>query len=94
MTVRFTPQALAELDAILDYVAERSSSGANRIQRRIKTLIDLLPHFPLAGQGTDIARLRRLVVTPFPYVIYYRTDDDDIVVVSVRHSARKAEPGR
>ena len=93
MTVRFTPRALAELDAILDYVAERSPTGARRIQQRIRTLIDVLPDFPNAGQQTSVPRLRRLVVTPFPYAIFYRTAADDIVIISVQHAARQPEFG-
>ena len=91
MTLRFTPQALAELDAILDFVAERSPSGAGRVQQRIQTLIDLLPAFPNSGQQTNVGHLRRLVVTPFPYVIFYRATADDIVIVSLRHTAREPE---
>ena len=91
MNVRFTPRALAELDAVLDFVAERSPSGARRIQQRIRSLIDLLPNFPNAGQQTSVAQLRRLVVTPFPYAIFYRPAAGDIVIVSVRHTARKPE---
>jgi len=89
--LRFTPRALAELDAILDFVAERSPTGARRLGQRIKTLIELLPDFPHSGQQTSIERLRRLVVTPFPYVIFYRTDAEDIVIVSLRHTAREPE---
>ena len=91
MKVGFTPRALAELAAILDFVAERSPTGARRIQYRIRTLIELLPDFPHSGQLTSVERLRRLVVIPFPYVIFYRPDADDIVIVSLRHTAREPE---
>ena len=91
MKVRVTPQALADLDAVLDFVAAWSPTGAHRIQQRIRTLIELLPDFPHSGQQTSVERLRRLVVTPFPYVIFYRTDTDDIVIISLRHTAREPE---
>lgn len=89
--VRYTPRALAELDAILDFVVERSPSGGGRVQHRIRTLIELLADFPEAGQRTSVERLRRLVVTPFPYVVFYRVNADAIVIVSVRHTARRPE---
>jgi plasmid stabilization system protein ParE len=61
--VRYTLPALAELDAILDYLALRSPQGAARVQARIKTFINLLSSHPLIGTRTDDLSIRRLVGT-------------------------------
>jgi plasmid stabilization system protein ParE len=53
LRIRYTLPALADLDAILDYLAVRSPQGAARVQARIKSLIDLLPTHPLIGARTD-----------------------------------------
>jgi len=33
--------------------------------------------------------LRRIVVYPYPYLIFYQILDDEIVIHGVRHAARK-----
>jgi toxin ParE1/3/4 len=89
--VRFTLPALADLEAILDYLAARSPQGAARVQARIKTFVDLLSSHPLIGTRTDDPTIRRLVVTPYPYLVFYEAGDEEIVIHSVRHAARDPE---
>jgi toxin ParE1/3/4 len=86
--VRYTLPALADLDEILDYLAPRSPHGAARVQARIKTFVDLLPSHPLIGGRTDDPTIRRLVVTPYPYLVFYEVGDDEIIIHNIRHSAR------
>ena len=33
--------------------------------------------------------MRRIVVTPYPYLVFYRVAADEIVIHGVRHAARK-----
>ena len=53
MRLRYTLPALADLQSILDYVADRSPQGAARIHTRIRAATDLLLRHPLAGTVTD-----------------------------------------
>jgi hypothetical protein len=53
------------------YPFRRSPHGAARVQARIKTVIDLLPSHPFIGGRTDDPTIRRLVVTPYPYLVLY-----------------------
>ena len=86
--LRYTRQALADLERLLDDIALRSPRGAKRGQARLKAIIDLLPHHPNIGQATRRAGMRRLVSSPYPYLVFYRADGDEIVVHAVRHGAR------
>ena len=88
MKVRYTLPALADLDEILNYLAPRSPRGAARVQGRIKTFVDLLPSHPFIGGRTDDPTIRRLVVTPHPYLVFYEVGDDEIIIHNIRHSAR------
>ena len=88
MKVRYTLPALADLDEILDYLAPHSPRGAARVQGRIKTFVDLLPSHPFIGGRTDDPTIRRLVVTPYPYFVFYEVGDDEIIIHNIRHSAR------
>ncbi|MDV2984386.1 UNVERIFIED_CONTAM: type II toxin-antitoxin system RelE/ParE family toxin [Methylobacteriaceae bacterium AG10] len=88
MRLRYTPDAAAELDAVQAYIAERSPQGARRVQRRSRTVIDLLLEHPRSGRPTSLPRMRRIVATPYPYLIFYEASEDDLIILGIRHAAR------
>jgi toxin ParE1/3/4 len=88
MRLRYTLPALADLVAILDYIADRSPQGAARIHSRIRAVTDLLLRYPLAGAVTDDTSIRHITTTPYPYFIFYEATDTDIIIHAVRHGAR------
>jgi toxin ParE1/3/4 len=88
--LRYTLRAAAELDKALEYIEARSPQGADRVRARIQTVINLLLRHPYAGQPTSKRRLRRIVASPYPYVIFYRATKDEIVIHGVRHGARRS----
>ena len=88
MKLRYTSPALADLASILDHVAEHSPQGARRIQQRIQMVTGLLQTHPRIGARTDDPTIRRLLTTPYPYLIFYEIASDDIVIHAVRHAAR------
>jgi toxin ParE1/3/4 len=53
MTVRYTPSSLAELDAILDYIATRSPQGALNVKARINSIIAMIAAHPFIGTITN-----------------------------------------
>jgi plasmid stabilization system protein ParE len=87
--VRYTLPALADLEAILDYIGAQSPRGAKRVQAKIKSVIDLLPRQPLIGTRTDDPPIRCLVVAPYPYLVFYEPTADEIVIHAIRHAARR-----
>jgi toxin ParE1/3/4 len=88
MRLRYTLPALADLAAVLDYIADRSPQGAARIHARIRAVSDLLLQYPLAGAATDDPTIRRMTTTPYPYLIFYEATDDEIIIHAVRRGAR------
>lgn len=88
MRLRYTRPALADLAAVLDYIAERSPKGAARVHARIQAIVDLLARFPNAGFQTDDPAIRRMATTPFPYLIFYEVSDSEVIIHAVRHGAR------
>ncbi|MCI0466956.1 MAG: type II toxin-antitoxin system RelE/ParE family toxin [Beijerinckiaceae bacterium] len=88
MKVRYTRPALAVLEAILGYIAASSPQGARRVRSRIQALIGLLAIHPLIGTRTDDPSIRRLSTPPYPYLIFYETTKDEIILHAVRHRAR------
>jgi addiction module RelE/StbE family toxin len=88
MRLRYTLPALADLTSILDYIADHSPQGATRIHTRIGAVTDLLLRYPLTGAVTDDPTIRRITITPYPYLIFYEATDAEIIIHAVRHGAR------
>jgi plasmid stabilization system protein ParE len=74
---------------LLDYIEARSPSGAENVKRRLQDVIDILADHPHSGSATNKEKLRRFVVNPYPYVIFYRTEATGIAIHAVRHSSRR-----
>ena len=88
MRLRYTLPALAELNAVLDHIEHHSPQGARRIQTRMKAIIDLLLLHPYIGRRTEAPAIRRMTVSPYPYLIFYEVTETEIVIHAVRHGAR------
>jgi toxin ParE1/3/4 len=87
--LRYTPRGAAELDKVLAYIEARSPQGARRVQTRIQVIINMLLQHPHAGRLTSKGRLRRIIASPYPYLIFYRATENEIVIHGVRHGARR-----
>jgi toxin ParE1/3/4 len=59
------------------------------MRERIQTLFHLLVQHPYAGQATDLPGVRRLSVSPYPYLIFYRLAGDEVIVQRMRHTSRR-----
>lgn len=94
MKLRYTLRAAAELDEVLTDIAARSPQGARRVQARILAIITLLLQYPSAGQRTTKGRLRRIVASPYPYLIFYLATENEIVIHGVRHGRRNPSSSR
>ncbi len=95
MRLRFTPQARRHLDAIAEYLAERSPAASRSVGQRIHETIQLLTNFPLIGREGSLRGTRELVVPGLPYIVVYRVDSDGnaLVVLGVYHGAQR-RPGQ
>jgi plasmid stabilization system protein ParE len=87
--LRFTLRAAQQLNAALDYIVERNPRGARKIQSRIQDIMLLISQYPFAGNSTKRSGIRSIVTTPYPYAIFYRIGDGEIVILAIRHTARR-----
>ncbi len=91
MRLRFTPAASADIDAILSFLEEHSPQGARRTAERLDAAINMLLLNPRLGRRTSKSGVRRLVLARQRYLVFYTLRGDELVVVGVRHGARRPE---
>jgi plasmid stabilization system protein ParE len=89
MNIVYAPRALRDLQGINVYLSERNPAGAANVLGAIKSLIDTLSFFPQVGRIVDDAGHRRVPVTRYPYLIFYRIAEDDLLILHIRHAARR-----
>jgi len=82
--------ALAELDTILAYIAERSPLGAEHVEVRLKRAFDHIARYPEAAeQVVQRPGVRRLPLSRYPYVIYYEIGVEKVTILRILHGARR-----
>ncbi len=89
MKLRYTKTALRQIEQVLSYIEARAPQGAARVAQRAETVLAVLLDHPHAGQATSRQGVRRVVMTPYPYAIFYRVTAAEIVVMRFRHAARR-----
>jgi toxin ParE1/3/4 len=88
--LRYSPRARRDIAEIADYLTARSPNGAVSVKRRIRKTIDLVAAFPGAGRRLDQRPgVRVMPIGRHPYLVFYTLRGDEIVVLHVRHGARK-----
>jgi len=87
----YTARAIADLEEIADYLAPRSPIGAERVRTAILVTLRTIIDLPRAGRLQMADGVRKIAVRRYPYLVYYRIDDNvgEIVVLAVQHSARR-----
>ena len=90
MKLRYSKRALEQIDKALAYVAERSPSGAAKIEARISAILALAQIQPQAGVRTRLSGVRRIFLTPYPYLIDDHVGEDEIIVLRFRHTSRNS----
>jgi toxin ParE1/3/4 len=86
--LRFTKRGVRQIEEIIDAIAQESPQGARRVRERMQSITTLLIEHPHIGQQTDVAGIRRMLVSPYPYLVFYRVAEDAVIIQRVRHAAR------
>jgi len=87
MRVKFNRGALADIDEIAAYIAERNPKAAAELLARIEAVAKLLERTPEIGTRTDRPNLRKLVIGS--YLMVYEITAREVVIHYVRHGARR-----
>jgi toxin ParE1/3/4 len=93
--LRVTPQARRHLEAIAEYLSERSPAASRFVGQRIRETMRLLTDFPRIGREGALQGTREMVVPGLPYIIVHRVEpaEGTVVVLGVYHGAQR-RPGQ
>jgi plasmid stabilization system protein ParE len=89
MRVRYTPRAFSDLEAIRTYIAKHNPAAAGKVVALIEKIVLRLGDFPESGQRSDKLDARVAFSTRYPYRIYYRVASDQVLILHIRHAARR-----
>jgi addiction module RelE/StbE family toxin len=89
MHVEWSVFALADREAIFDYIEADSPRAAIVIDNRIEARIEGLVQFPEMGRPGRIEETRELVISRTPYIAAYRIAGDTIRILRVLHGAQQ-----
>ncbi len=89
MKLVYLPRAVADLRAIVDYIANDNPIAAGDVRVRIEQSIMVLQAHPLIGQLTELRGLHKWPIPGLPYSAYYRIEKSRIVIARVLHGKRK-----
>lgn len=91
MKLRFDARAVRDLRDIRSYIAAQGApAAAERVRRHLRASINRLSKTPMMGTISSIPEVRILPPTRYPYRIYYTIRDTEIVILHIRHTARRA----
>lgn len=88
MRVKLHPYARAELRAARNWYYQRSPLSAiafaQTVDKAISSIKEAPNTYPLADHGT-----RKFVLQRFPFSIFYRAWETEVVIVAVAHEKRR-----
>ena len=89
MKLVWTKQAIADLNAAYDYVAETSPDAARAIIERIEKSLESMRQFPEMGRPGRVKDTREVVVPRTPFILPYRVKKNRIEILAVLHGYRR-----
>ncbi len=89
MIIVYAPRALRDLCSISAYLAEHNASASRRVLAVIKSTIDNLECFPELGRPMDSAGNRRLPARRCPYLVFYRNEGSEVLMLHIRDARRE-----
>ena len=89
MILEWSVFALADREAIFDYIEADSPRAAVSVDERIQACVENLKRFPEMGRPGRIEGTRELVLSRTPYIAAYRIAGDAVRVLRLLHGAQQ-----
>lgn len=87
MQVKWTRQALLNLDAAVKYIAKDNPSAAQSTAQQIWATSQLLASQPGLGRPGRVASTRELIIPGLPYILPYTEKAGTVYILRVIHTS-------
>lgn len=87
LPIRLLPDAKAEFDDAANWYEQRQTGLGVKFVARIRTVLDRISNNPRM-HGIVQDDVRKAVVTRFPYIVLYREEAGEVLIISVFHTSR------
>ena len=91
MKLRYQRRALQQIDKALGISQHDPRTPPARLIARLTAIAALIEQQSLCWQKDQRSGVRRIVLTPYPYLLDYYVGDDEIVISKI-FATRPAEP--
>jgi toxin ParE1/3/4 len=88
LILRYTRQALADLDEARAFITLDRPAAAQAIGERLRSAVEALRMFPERGRPGRVPETRELVVPGTPFIVAYRVAGQEIWILGIIHGAR------
>jgi toxin ParE1/3/4 len=88
--LRFSARAYADIADIHEYTSQHSPRAATAVVAQVRVTSRLLARYPALGRETNIPGVRVFPTVRYPYLIYHKVQQDELIVIHVRHGRRDA----
>jgi toxin ParE1/3/4 len=89
MQVRWTRQALLNLEHAVEYIAADSPTVANQVAQKTWDSVQLLREHPRIGRPGRVKGTREMVISGLPYIIPYIEENGAVFILRILHSSMK-----
>ena len=87
MIIQWLGDAIVDLQALRQYIAQDNPMAANTVARSILKAVHFLQDQPNMGRPGRVSGTRELIVVNAPYIIPYRVKHRTIEILRVLHVA-------
>jgi toxin ParE1/3/4 len=89
MQLEWSVLAIADRDAIFDYIEADSPAAAATVDDRIRQAIENLAKFPEIGRPGRVHETRELVIPRTPYIAVYRIETGMLRILRILHGSQR-----
>lgn len=88
MQIVWRPAAITDLEAARHYIMRDNPAAADRVRAAIVAAIEQLLDSPNLGKPGRVEGTRERVIPQTPYIAAYVVTGDQVIILSLLHSAR------
>ncbi len=90
LRIFLTPRAESDLRSVREYLIQENILVADEVRIEINSSLARLAEYPDLGRNRKALEVFSFPISHYLYILYYRIENDELVVVHVRHTRRKS----